>query len=88
LGPAGQRSLVVDVLTGSTHDLWLPEAALTPGSFLLARVNGHVATVIDHMPLPDVQAARRHEERRGRLPGGLGRDAVSEAERILRGDHR
>lgn len=74
---AGQQVAVVNVVTGVTSRVWLPEANLPIGSFvLLERTYGGVR-VVEWMNAHQVEAGHRHEARR----------AVPNAARAQRSDH-
>lgn len=95
---AGQHLIVVNVATGTTSRVWLPETTVPIAAFVvLERSNGGV-NVVDSMNAHQVEAGHRHEQRhvaprpsrelRGDLPERDDRDdarqLIEETERFLK----
>lgn len=61
--PAGQHVVVVNVATGVTSRVWLPEATVPIGSYVVLEREGSGARVVDWMGAEHVEAGHRHEQR-------------------------
>lgn len=56
---AGQLVDVVNIATGTTHRIWLPETSLPVGSFALLERSNDAVAVVDWIPRRTVEAAHR-----------------------------
>lgn len=71
---AGQHVDVVIVATGELLRIWLPEANVSVGSFVVLECVGEVTRAIDSLDARSVEAGQRHERR-------IARSTTSTAER-------
>lgn len=60
---AGQHAVVVNVATGVTHRLWLPETSIPVGAFALLGGRDGTVIVVDWVSPRVVEAAHRHDRR-------------------------
>lgn len=64
---AGQHAVVVNVATGVTRRLWLPEANIPVGAFVLLEHRDGRAIIVDWIAPRVIEAAHRHERRARKL---------------------
>jgi len=69
---AGQQVVVVNVATGSSHRVWVPETTVPLGAFVVLERTHSGVRVVDWMNAHQVEAGHRHERRYavGRVASG------------------
>lgn len=63
ISAAGQNVVVVNVATGVTSRVWLPETTVPIGSYVVVECKGSGVRVVDWMGAEHVNAGHRHEQR-------------------------
>lgn len=64
--PAGQQVVVVNVMTGVTSRVWLPEANVPIGSFAVLERTDSGVRAVEWLNIHQVEAGHRHDARRVR----------------------
>ena len=96
---AGQRVMATNVQDGRPIEVWLSEAALPSGAFVLVAMDGSIGTLLDWISPSDLAGARRAErdqsarrrirdarsaKRAGRIERKAAADVVHAAEALTR----